>query len=301
MDNFESLRFVNGSGEETVLSSPGTNDWWELRGRQGFTAPEVELITQKYANGVTKIIKRQIQPRTVTVNMVLIGKTTAERDAYFFEMISRLMDVNGGNTGKLYARRSDGMEVYLNCAYSSGLSIMEEYRKFHKFSLEFYAPDAWFYKDLPNAVIPASVGDKLTLSDTLLMGDYHKIGEFTSGESGGYISNASSETLQPVIRLQRVLGNVTITNHSTGDSIVMKNMAMNRGETLVIDTRDESKNIYIEKSNGTRIQAGQYLEWSNTDYEFPIAPGENYISYIGGQGSHIEYLEFSMSERFLSA
>lgn len=300
MDNFESLTFVNASGQEVYLSNPDITRWWELRGRSGFTAPQIELITQKYANGVTKILKRLIQPRTVTVNMILTGDSTAERDHVFFEMVSRLMDVNGGNTGKLLVRRSDGMVVYLNCAYSSGLSIVEEYRKFHRFTLEFYAPDAWFYRDLADAVIGVETGGYLTLSDTLKVGNYHKIGEFNSYGSG-VINNTSSETLQPVIRLSMVVGTVTITNEATGDSIGMKNMAMTKGQVLVIDTRDDSKNIYIENPDGTISAAGQNLEWSNQNYEFPIIPGENPISYVGGVGSVIEQLTFSMSERYLSA
>ena len=110
-----------------MLSCPEITRWWELRGRSGFTAPEMEIISQRYANGVTKILKRMLTPRTVSVKMVVTGDTTAERDASFFSMIKRLMDLNGGDTGKLYVRRSDGMVVYLNCAYSSGLSIVEEY------------------------------------------------------------------------------------------------------------------------------------------------------------------------------
>ena len=300
MDNFESLRFMNGSGEEIVLSDPTTTKWWELRGRPGFTAPEIEIISQKYANGVTKILRRLLTPRSVSMNMVITGDTTEERDASFFAMISKLMDVNGGNTGKLYARRSDGVEVYLNCAYSSGLSIVEEYRKFHRFTLEFYAPDPYFYKDLEDTTIEVHEGSFLTLSDTLMFGYYHKIGEFIS-EGSGVIMNTSGEYLQPVIRLQGVRGSITITNADSGYSIVISGLTMTNGQTLVIDTRDDSKNIYIENPDGTTIQAGQYLEWSNTDYEFPIIPGENHISYVGSSGSVVEKLEFSTAQRYLSA
>ncbi len=300
MDNFESLTFVNSSGQEVYLSNPDITRWWELRGRAGFTAPEIEIISQKYANNVTKILKRLIQPRTVSVNMVLTGASTAERDTVFFEMVSRLMDVEGGATGKLYVRRSDGMVVYLNCAYSSGLSIVEEYRKFHRFTLEFYAPDPYFYRDLEDTSIDVNVGNYLTLSDSLMIGEYHRIGEFSS-EGSGVINNTSTENLQPVIQLQGVYGNITINNQDSGYSIIINNLYMTTGQTLVIDTRDDSKNIYIENPDGTTIQAGQYLEWNNSDYEFPIIPGENHISYTGSPGSVIEKLEFSTAQRFLSA
>ena len=300
MDNFESLVYVNSSGEEVELSTPATTKWWELRGRSGFTAPEIEIISQKYANGVTKILRRLLTPRTVTVNMVITGDTTAERDASFFSMVSKLMDLNGGETGKLYARRSDGSEVYLTCAYSSGLSIVEEYRKFHKFTLEFYAPDPYFYIDIPDVNIEVHEGNFLTLSDTLMVGNYHRIGEFDS-EGSGVIYNNGTETLQPVIRLQGVDGSIQIANANSGYFINISGLTMSRAQTLVIDTRDDSKNIYLENPDGSTVQAGQYLEWSNQNFEFPIIPGENRISYVGSTGSAVESLTFSMSQRFLSA
>lgn len=293
------LCFENSSGQEVILSSPDITKWFELRGRTGFTAPEIDLITQKYANGKTKILKRQLKPRTVTVTMMVTEESEAERDRVFFEMISRLMDVDGGDTGKLYVRCSDGMIVYLNCAYSSGLSVEEEYRRFQRFTLEFYAPDAYFYRDLDDMTVEVEYGGFLTLSDTHLFGN-HKMGEFDSTGSG-IIVNTGIEILQPVIRLQRVNGTVTISNEDTGDVISMKNMSMTEGQTLVIDTRDDSKNIYIENPDGSTQQAGQNLDWSNQDYEFPIIPGNNHISYVGGVGSIIDKLTFSMSERYLSA
>lgn len=299
MDRNDYICYVNGSGQEVILSSPDITRWFELKGRKGFTAPEMDLITQKYANGVTKILKRQIKPRTVIISMMVTGESEAERDRVFFEMISRLMDVNGGNTGKLYVKRSDGMTVYLNCAYSSGLSVYEQYRRYQQFDLEFLAPDAYFYKDLEDTVIQVTYGGFLTLSSTHLFG-IHKIGEFNSSGSG-VVTNDWLETLQPVIRLQRVNGSVTIKNNDTNESIVMKNVSMEQGQTLVIDTRDDSKNIYIENSDGTTQQAGQYLDWSNQDYEFPIIPGDNHITYVGGEGSVIDKLTFTMSQRYLSA
>lgn len=299
MDNFESLVFENASGETVQLSTPETLKWWELRGRAGFTAPEMDIITQKYANGVTRILKRMLKPRTVTVNMVITGQTTEERDMFFFEMVSALMDVDGGSTGKLYVRRSDGLVLYLPCTYSSGLSIVEEYRKFHRFTLEFFAPDPYFYKDLEETTIPVHEGNYLTLSDTILFGT-RRIGDFIS-EGSGVINNPSTENLQPVIRLEGVNGGLSIMNTDSGKSLVLAGLAMTSGQVLVIDTRDDSKNVYIENPDGTTQQAGQYVVYDNTEYEFPIVPGINRISYVGSYGSVIQKLDFSMSQRYLSA
>ena len=299
MANFEPLYFINSSGDQVTLTSPDITKWFEIRGRYGFTAPEMDIITQRYANGKTKILKRQLKPRNVRVTMIVIGESTEERDNIFFEMVSKLLDVDGEDTGKLFVQRSDGSTVYLNCVYSSGLTITEEYKKLHRFTLEFFAPDSWFYKDLEDAVIEVTEGNFLTLSNNHLFGT-HKIGEFDSSGSGVILNN-SNDSLQPVIRLHNAVGSLTITNADTDYSININGISMTSGQTLVIDTRDDSKNIYIENPDGTTTEAGQYLEWNNTDYEFPIVSGENHISYTGSTGSRIESLTFSMSERYLSA
>ena len=302
MDNtvFESLVFENASGVKTILSDRMVTSYWELRGRSGFSAPDVDIITQKYANGVTKILKRITKPRTVSINMIVTGQNTAMRDTLFFRMIGQLMDVSNGEVGKLYIKRSDGVEVYLNCAYSSGLNVTDEYRKFHRFTLEFYAADPFFYRDVPDVTITLPASSKITLRDGLYLGDGHVLGE-TSGKGLGTIWNESQETLQPVIKAMRVQGQFAITNQTTGKELILKNIFGATTDILVIDTREYSKSIYLLHADGTKTAAGQYLDWDNIDLEFPIIPGENVISFEAGVGSYTEGVVFELAEKYLSA
>ena len=297
---FLSLVYENASGVRTVLSDSAVSENWELRGRKGFTAPEVDIITQRYASGVTKILKRITEPRTVSVNMVIVGDNREDRDELFFEMIGKLMDITNGEVGRLYAMRSDGTEVYLNCAYSSGLSIVEEYKKFHRFTLDFYAADPYFYRDLEDVTILLPPEAKITLRDGLYLGQGHVLGE-TTGQGEGVIVNHSSEALQPVIKVGSVSGQFEITNLTTGDRLHLINVNTGRNGVLWIDTREATKSIYIEYSDGTRVSAGQCLDWSNIDLQFPIVSGENRIIFEAGVGSYTEGVVFSMSERYLSA
>ena len=301
MDNvFESLIFENSSGVQTILSDQMIDSYWELRGRTGFSAPEVELISQRYASGVTKVLRRITQPRTIDINMIVTGQTTAMRDTLFFRMIGQLMDVTNGETGKLYVRRSDGVTVYLNCAYSSGLRVKDEYRKLQKFTLTFYAADPYFYHDLDDVSIILPPSSKITLRDGLYLGQGHVLGE-TLGTGIGTIYNASSESIQPVIRATRVSGQFVITNQTTGDELILNGIYTGTTDVLVIDTREATKSIYIQHADGTRTAAGQYLDWSNIDLKFPIISGENVITFEAGVGSYTEGVIFSLSERYLSA
>ena len=199
--------------------------------------------------------------------------------------------------------RSDGLELYLNCAYSSGLSVVEEYRKFHRFTLEFYASDPYFYGATKEERIYVPITNRLTLNNNLIIGNYHKMGEYT-GEGSGTIINLSSTVINPIIRLRNPKGDITISNLTTGKQIVFNNFGdwnlLYYGGYLVIDTRENHKGIFIELDNGDIYTANQYLNWSNVDFYFPIIQGANNITFSVGTGSKTEYVQFDLAERYLS-
>lgn len=300
-DVYESLIFENTLGERIELSVAGNSELWEVIGRTGFSAPPVEMVTQRYANGMTKMLRRLISPRTVSVSMVVRGDTREERDAVFFDMIGKLFGRSGDGEGKLHVMRSDGSEVYLNCIYSDGLdTLTEQYKKFHRFTLSFYAPDPYFYHDLTPVEIRIPPTNMLTLSNLLQVGNYHKIGEYT-GEGEGVIYNASQVAINPVIKLKSPRGNCTIENQTTGERIVLSGLLLAQDDTLIIDTTERGKGIFVQHADGTRSPAGQYLDWESLDFDFHIAVGVNEISFTVGAGSYTEGLTFEMTERFLSA
>ena len=300
---FEALSFVNPSGKTIKISDTSVTKYWELRGRSGFSAPDVELITQRFANGTTKVLKRFIAPRTVRINMVLVGDTTAERDQYFSEMVRDLIDISGGNEGKLYVTRSDGTTVYLNCTYSSGMNVADEYRKFHRFTLEFYAADPYFYKDLPDTVIPIELSNNPTFG---LVFDQYPFG-YSSLSGSATIENLSSDAIQPVIRMKYIeaFGSYIIiqtsSNYNLLNTIQINNIWIGPNQTLVIDTRDESKGIYIANKNGVIEQAAEYLDWNNAKLDLPIPPGISRVDVYGPYGTDMESAVLQMSERMLSA
>ena len=147
MDNGNDLvYFVNSQGKKAVLSSPANRNYWELRGRTGFTAPKLDLFYERFASGKTVYFGKALQPRNPTMKMVCVGRDSAERDRLFFEMVDTLMDVNENDEGRLYLKRYDGTLVYLNCVYASGLDVTEQYKKLHMFTLEFFAADPLYYQ-----------------------------------------------------------------------------------------------------------------------------------------------------------
>ena len=179
--------FVNSQGKTVYLSVPGNRNYFELMGRSGFTAPEVDIFTEKYANGQTRYFGKAIKPRICRMNMLVRGKDQAERDRIFFDMLNVLLDVDGGEEGKLYVKTSDGVMYYLKCVYSSGAKITEQYKTLHKFALEFYAADPWFYRE-ERYPIETTYGDITVVNHSnnpvSLQGIFKSYGNFPEKHTG---------------------------------------------------------------------------------------------------------------------
>lgn len=297
-DMFRKLVFENASGKQVVLNDSTIKQYFEVGTRSGFTAPEVELITQKYINGKEKIIGRILKPRVVTMTFIIVGGSAAKRDSVFFDMIEKLIDVSGGDVGKLYIKRSDGKTVYLNCAYSSGLSVVEQYEKYHRFTLEFYASDPYFYNDFQfTTQLNDTESDIVTLADDLYLGVWYLgIGNINGN---GVIVNQLEEDAYPIIKIRGRRQDITITNQTTNERIAFTNLPMFRGDTLVIDTREQSKDAHIEKEDGTVISALQYLDWETMNLSLRLVPGSNGIVWSGY--GEIQPITFSYSQQFISA
>ena len=275
MEYSESLIYVNSSGEWAILSDEGTRSMWELRNRSGFTAPDIELITQKYVNGINKVVGRIILPRTIRMNFVLVGETTVERDQLFAELVEKLMNTDKGENGKLYVRAVSGQTYVLNCAYSSGLNITDEYRKFHRFTLEFYAEDPYFYSDDVTAEIDISGGGAITLSETLTLGGWALGWGTISGT--GTVTNPFTRALDPIFRITGARPGIMIRQVATGKVIQFENLIMANTDTIVIDTRDRYKTAYIQHADGTRDSILGNMNWNNPDLSMPMLSGGNLI------------------------
>ena len=297
MEYSESLIYVNSSGEWAILSDEGTRPMWELRNRSGFTAPDIELITQKYVNGINKVVGRIILPRTIRMNFVLVGETTVERDQLFAELVEKLMNTDKGENGKLYVRTTSGQTYVLNCAYASGLNITDEYRKFHRFTLEFYAEDPYFYSDDVTAEISFGGSGIITLSDTLTLGGWALGWGAISGS--GAVINPFTRALDPVFRISGARTDIMIRQTATGKVIQFDGLMMTGSDVIVIDTRDRYKTAYIQHADGTRDSILGNMDWNNPDLSMPMLAGGNNIEVESvGIGSP---LEVTLALSYLSA
>lgn len=280
-DVFKKLVYENASGARVLLSEKGSKHCIELR-RSGFTAPDVNLITQSYIGGRTKLLRSIRQPRHMTVTLLILGETQAQKDRVFHEMITKLMDVSGGEEGRLYITRSDGSEVYSNCCYASGLNVEEEYQKYQRFTLEFYAADWAFYNEAQNQTFRLVADDPITLADDLYLGNWH-LGD---GVTTGYatINNTSGLPIDPVIEVGGVRTDLLVVNLTTGKSIELTDLEMSSGDTIVIDTRKAVKAVYLRRLGSENVNLMNKLNWANVSLTMPIVTGENVIRVNSTQG-----------------
>ena len=262
--------FKNSQGRIVVLSNPDNDQYWELLGRYGFTAPEVDLYSQTFASGRTRYFGKTIKPRICGMNMIVTGKNRAERDKVFFEMLDVLLDVNGTGEGELHLNKSDGTPVVLHCVYNSGMRIAEEYQKFHRFTIEFYAADPFFYWEKRFDIAK------------------------DSGTGSVTVHNPFNENLWPEMKLVKnpaQAATATLANAATEDEISF--VIVTSGGTVVtyadidVYTRPEDRGIYGTK---TYYDNSKYVTIHNAILDemvggdpdvlnFPLVPGDNVISW----------------------
>lgn len=273
---FKTLVYENPSGVQTILSSPTMRNYWEVGKRKGFKAPQVKIITQKYVNGNVRIVNTLKEPRTVSITLILTGKSEASRDRYFNDMVDRLMDTRKGDVGKLYITRSDGLKVHLNCAYSSGLDVVDEYKNLSKFTLEFYAADPYFYSVESVQTAEFDETGAITLSDNLTLGEWCLGWGNLSAQK--LLRNKLYGAVDPIYQIKGARKNILIRNASVKTFIEFDNLEMRNTDTLVIDTRERYKRAYILHEDGSETTAMGSLLWKTISLSLPVPSGDSYLT-----------------------
>ena len=294
---YPSISYINSQGEEFILSMKGDRRWWEMYGRFGFGAPAVKTEDREYANGSVRTLAAILQPRECGIQMVVLGDSNKQRDEYFFDMVSHLVQTGSKEDwGKLKIRRSDGTDVYLNCIYSGGVEELQEaYWAFHMFTLNFRAGDPYFY-DLNETVLRSEeLAQPIRLKTGLFLGKWR----LNSGITDITIDN-TGEILYPVIEVMGPVSNIRITNMATGKTLAMNSaFSLTSGQTLTLDCRENRRGITLTSGGSTsdisnQLALGSSLIW-------PIVKGTNKLSlYYTASGNTSGY-NIRYQKRYLSA
>jgi len=298
----DSIYFITPEGEEINLCNYyGDRTLYELVGRSGFEAPPVEYTDISYAHGFSKTVAVKIKPREVSINMVVLGKTTAERDKLLHRMISQLMISGQIETpGKLKVMRSDGKNVYLNCIYTGGVdAIVEEYALLHKFQLTFHAADPFFYDEAETAFVHDNTGQiGLFLSGSTFLGEavYLSGGFATTSE----VVRNDGQPVFPVITISGPGKTIRFENERSGKTLKMREtFEILPKEELKIDTREGFRSIVKVSGGETTDQIAQLDPGSSLIW--PILQGDNLIHITITDKTIDTIVRFGFTKKYLSA
>lgn len=295
--SYSQVVYITANGDEIILSGNGTRFRWELYGRSGFRAPDLKTESRVYANGISRTLASILQKRVVTLQMVITGPSRAEAAAIYNSLVSRLVQTGARDQwGKLVLTRDDdGSTVYLDCLYTGGMNISEDYPKIFFFSLNFEAGDPYFY-DLEETVLePSRLESLIYLDDTLFLGDWTLLDGLTSVE----IDN-TGEQFYPVFEITGPASVIRVTNEATGQTVAMgDDFSLVTGQTLTIDCRENLRGITLTE-NGEETDITHRLALGSS-LVFPLVKGTNTLQFYYTDIDETSSFKIRYRQRYHSA
>ena len=304
-DNMPNLAYINAKGTEIVLNDESRSFLGELRGREGFEAPELELTDVEFGNGSRQVVSAELKPRDVTCYFWAETPDLAAFDAQFNRLKGQLIQFGSmpqEGWGKLRIKLRAGGFVYLNCLYSGGLeSMVRDSDTRVAFPMSFHADDPLFY-DLSSTTLVLraySEGDRLVFSSTTFFGaDTH----FRSADA------SHEETVEvecfriyPDIVITGPAANIMLVNVSTGKTIRFENtFSLLAGESLEIHTRPTERMAWWVKQNHTKVKALRYLT-ADTSLDWFMTSGENVLRYRNTNLNDISTCTMTFQQGWLGA
>lgn len=296
-DIYPEVLYENADGVTVTLSGRTTEDLWELGERSGAEVPEVTVSSVTYADGTSRVVSAKLEPRTVTLQMILKGTNRRETDTRFHELMSEIIQTGSRDGwGKLWLTRSDGKRVYLSALYTGGANVANKYRNFKVFSLEFYAGDPYFYNEIETVVDPSSGSGGTFIANGIYLGEW----TMRSGAATDLDVYNNGETCFPVLKIHGPAAVIEFTNELTGKTLALDpDYILLADDELTINCRPGERKITL--TSGGEESDATYLLATTSSLNWQIARGHNRIAigYTSGTSSTKYALYFR--ERYLSA
>ena len=145
--------------------------------------------------------------------------------------------------------------------------------------------------------VAVSSEEIVTLAEDLFLG----VWSLGTGETSGsaIISNERQVNVEPIYSISGMRQMLEIVNQTTGKKIKFVNLDLVAGDELIIDTREQDRNAYIKRADGTIENALGFIVWSETDINLPLIPGNNMISFTSFGES--DPLSVVILQQYLSA
>ena len=321
------ISYTNARGETVILDSDESTALWELYGREGCEAPELEYKEVTYADGTTETLLVRMKPRDVVLYFNVLLRNGAQRSD--FETLKTKLIQTGtreGNWGRLMIRRTDGTEAYLNCVYTGGLDdIVRRYPTSTKFSLVFHAQDPLFHNadDTQYVIAPDDASgwlylqpddDPLYMAALTFTGGTYTFAEdnSTDNPNGVYMKSANAEshdevtigtqTVYPTIMISGTARNIRLINQTTGKKIEFAASVTVTGKYYVlIETKPlHRKAVRVNVNTGAATNIAGKLTADST-LDFPLERGTNVILFRNSEATPESLCTLTYMEGYLSA
>ncbi len=294
---YPEVEYINAEGATVSLVNGHLRDIFEVSGRSGTEAPDISATSVTYADGSSRIVSAKLQPRTVTLQMVLKGANRQAADTRFHNLISKLIQTGSRDEwGKLIFTRSDGKRVYLSALYTGGANIVNKYRRFKVFTLEFSAGDPYFYNVDETEVTASSSAGGTFLGDDVFLGAWTmKSGAATSLE----VYN-NGEACYPVVQIAGPAAVIEFTNKLTGKVLALAaDFVLKAGEVLTVNCRPGERKITL-RSGGEESDV-TYLLATTSSLNWKLEKGHNSVGIAYTSGTSATDYRLYFRERYWSA
>ena len=294
---YPNVSYENAEGVTVTLSGERTTDVWEMNGRSGAEVPELSPTSITYADGSQRVVSAKLNPRTVTLQMVVRGASQEATDTRFHDLMSRLIQTGSRDEwGKLIFTRSDGKQVYLSALYTGGANVADQYRRLKVFTLEFSAGDPYFY-NINETEVTASSGEGGTfLNDGIYLGAW----TMKSGAATDLEVYNNGEACFPVLKIHGPAAVIEFTNKATGKTLALDpDYVLLADDELTVNCRPGERKITL--TSGGKDTDVTYLLDTGSSLNWKLERGKNSIAiaYTGGASGTDYRLYFR--ERYLSA
>jgi phage-related protein len=285
------LSWVDADGVEFPLN--GESFFTELRGRQGFQAPPVEVVAEEIPGQPgdrVRYIQTKARPvRTIVHVRALDEETLAATRRQFDDMLN----IERGE-GILRHTAADGVVRELSALCTSGLEGDESGSSrgpgWQDYGLTFRASDPYWYDSSfttqafqPSGSLPsffASPVMPLKLAPSGLFNSFS-------------VDNTGSTEAWPIWTISGPGSSIVLTNTTTGDVLTLT-VTLTLGQSIVVDTRPDKKTVVREDGN-------KHFEYVAPDSAlWPLVRGVNAITLaMSGTGAG-SMLQIQYKQRYRS-
>lgn len=271
------LKYTNPKGERVEFRHDTPPYIFEsVTGTDGVNA-EIATSSSPGQNGKSTH-QVTLSDREVTVKFNVKGKDRADMYKKRRELIavtSSSFFSNGEPSGVLEYKNDLGTWD-IPCIVKSGAKFDKRIKDYNHGTISFYCPDPYWRKRVPEynqiAFFDSGVEFPLVI-------DMYKKLEFARRSFERSVFNTGDSPTPVEITIKGPAIEPEIIKVSTGEYIRVSR-ALNKGDTLVINTDMNNFTVIITRENGDKETAYGYLDLSSTP--FSLAPGANELRFESG-------------------